>query len=101
MLSKWYEVPAKLTSLFMKNSIPVLKPQATPKDRREVKDENPTTGEGPGDSRMITEHFFTARGVSFPPGAVASYFPSSRSICVHNTAANLKLIDVPFRKWQH
>jgi general secretion pathway protein D len=37
--------------------------------------------------------YLTAQGVPFPPGASATYFPATSRLIVHNTAANLEVVD--------
>jgi general secretion pathway protein D len=37
--------------------------------------------------------YLTANGVQFPPGANAVYFPATSRLIVHNTAANIELVD--------
>jgi beta-lactamase regulating signal transducer with metallopeptidase domain len=42
--------------------------------------------------------FLTGKGVPFPPGASAVYFPSTHRLVVHNTPANIQLVDAIIAK---
>jgi beta-lactamase regulating signal transducer with metallopeptidase domain len=50
----------------------------------------------PGQTAM---DFLTARGVKFPPGAAAAYFPSSGRLIVHDTSSNIELVDAIAEKF--
>jgi len=43
--------------------------------------------------RQSAMDYLTANGVQFPPGANAVYFPATSRLIVHNTAANIELVD--------
>jgi general secretion pathway protein D len=44
-------------------------------------------------TRQSAMDYLTANGVQFPPGANAVYFPATSRLIVHNTAANIELVD--------
>jgi general secretion pathway protein D len=44
-------------------------------------------------TRQSAMDFLTANGVQFPAGANAVYFPATSRLIVHNTAANIELVD--------
>jgi len=44
-------------------------------------------------TRQSAMDYLTANGVEFPPGANAVYFPATSRLIVHNTAANIELVD--------
>jgi len=44
-------------------------------------------------ARQSAMDFLTSNGVQFPPGANAVYFPATSRLIVHNTAANIELVD--------
>jgi beta-lactamase regulating signal transducer with metallopeptidase domain len=50
---------------------------------------------GPQQSAM---DFLIAKGVQFPPGASAAYFPTSSRLIVHNTDLNMELVDAIVEK---
>lgn len=49
--------------------------------------------EGKLTQKMSITEFLKANGISFPDGATASYTPSSNTLLVRNTPANIDLID--------
>lgn len=52
-----------------------------------------TTGQLPTVGKMGAKEFLESQGVTFSPGATATYLPSSSKLLVKNTQANLDLID--------
>lgn len=52
-----------------------------------------TTGGSSIGQRQSAMDFLTANGVQFPTGANAIYFPSTSRLIVHNTPANIELVD--------
>jgi general secretion pathway protein D len=52
-----------------------------------------TTGGSAIASRQSAMDYLTSNGVTFPPGANAVYFPATSRLIVHNTPANIELID--------
>jgi len=52
-----------------------------------------TTGGSAIAQRQSAMDYLTSNGVTFPPGANAVYFPATSRLIVHNTPANIELID--------
>jgi general secretion pathway protein D len=77
LIAKEYKVPPSFIS-----ATPATAPAAG-----NIPGQLPTVG------RTGAKEFLESQGITFPPGATASYLPSSSKLLVKNTQANLDLID--------